>query len=80
MWNRRQQAARVFAIWPLQDGFTGALLDDPPGLHYGHMVGDVLDDAGVEGDEEAVQAGFGSPRQALDDRQYKLSPNGFPCD
>ena len=37
-----------------------ALLDELPGLHHGHMVGGVLDDADVVGDEEVGQAEVGS--------------------
>ncbi len=48
----RQKAARVLVAWPLQDGFTGALVDDMPGLHHGHLVCDGLDNA----DQEMVGA------------------------
>ena len=41
---------------PLQHSLARALLDDAPGVHHGHMVGDVLDDADVVGDEEVGQA------------------------
>ena len=43
-------------LWPLQNSLADALLDDAPGLHHRHMVGDVLDDADVVGDEKVGQA------------------------
>ena len=43
---------------PLQHGLARARLDDAPGLHHRHLVGDALDDADVVGDEQVGQAEF----------------------
>ena len=50
--DRAQQPPRVRVLRVVEDLVERALLDDPPGVHHEHAVGDVGDDAEVVGDQD----------------------------
>ena len=54
--NGREQGLGVGVERLVEEGLGGTLLDDAAELHHGHLVGQVLDDAEVVGDEEVGEA------------------------
>ena len=63
--DRPQQAPRVGVLGRGEDRLLVGVLDDPPGVHHGDVVGDLGDDAEVVGDHhdrgvELASAGAGS--------------------